>query len=426
MYKPRIIIASLIAIIMASVLHAQDPSEQNHPMLNQYLQHAAENSPALKASFQEYLASLEQVPQVKALPDPQVAFGYFVQPIETRVGPQSARFSLSQMFPWFGTLSVKEERAALQAKAAFEEFQNERNALFNRVHTQWYKLYELQETIRIMEENIQILESFEELALRRYETGKGRQVDVLRVQIEKEELINRLQSVEDNRDVAEQRFREIANLQDEVIQPADTLTRESLDVSEDDLHQQMVSGNPSLKRLDLHQEARSMSIRLAELKDRPSFGVGVDYILTGERDIQMSDNGKDALMAKATLTIPLSRSKYNAQKKEARLQLESVQHKRTARLLTLETDLQEALRSYDDAQRRIELYNQKQIQRTQQAMDILITEYSADGSDFEEILRMQRQLLNYRLSLQQAIVDQQTALSTIRAITGAYRAEESK
>ena len=75
--------------------------------LDEYLVQAAENNPGLKAKFAAYQAALEQVPQIGSLPDPQVMFGYFIRPMETRVGPQRARISASQMFPWFGTLGFK-------------------------------------------------------------------------------------------------------------------------------------------------------------------------------------------------------------------------------------------------------------------------------------------------------------------------------
>ena len=76
-------------------------------VLDRYLVEAAKNNPGLKGKFNEYMAALEKVPQAGALPDPQIAFGYFIQPVETRVGPQQARFFVVQMFPWFGTLMPK-------------------------------------------------------------------------------------------------------------------------------------------------------------------------------------------------------------------------------------------------------------------------------------------------------------------------------
>jgi hypothetical protein len=46
--------------------------------LNGYLRIAAENNPELKAYFNEYLASLEKVPQAGSLPDPELSVGFFL------------------------------------------------------------------------------------------------------------------------------------------------------------------------------------------------------------------------------------------------------------------------------------------------------------------------------------------------------------
>ena len=76
------IIIGLLLVLMASVSSAQQAD------LNNYLRIAAENNSGLKAKFNDYLAALEVAPQVKALPDPQVSFAYFISPVETRVGPK--------------------------------------------------------------------------------------------------------------------------------------------------------------------------------------------------------------------------------------------------------------------------------------------------------------------------------------------------
>ena len=74
--------------------------------LEQYLLRAARENPAIKASYSEFQAALEEVPQVRSLPDPQLTMTAFGSMVETRLGPQEARFSLMQMFPWFGTLEA--------------------------------------------------------------------------------------------------------------------------------------------------------------------------------------------------------------------------------------------------------------------------------------------------------------------------------
>ena len=65
------IIIGVFLLFVSSIVSAQDD-------LGRYLQTAAENNPGLKMKFNEYMAALEVTPQVKALPDPILAFGYFV------------------------------------------------------------------------------------------------------------------------------------------------------------------------------------------------------------------------------------------------------------------------------------------------------------------------------------------------------------
>src|SRR5690606_3820876 len=72
--------------------------------LDDYLKEAAENNPVLKADYAGFEAALQKAPQVASLPDPTLTVSAFGRMIETRLGAQEARFSLTQMFPWFGTL----------------------------------------------------------------------------------------------------------------------------------------------------------------------------------------------------------------------------------------------------------------------------------------------------------------------------------
>ena len=109
--------------------------------LDPYLEMAAKNNPGLKATFNQYLANLEKVPQVGALPDPQVMFGIFAQPVETRVGAQRANISVSQAFPWFGTLGAQEEAATMMAKASYEQFKDAKHKIFFEIKSIYYDLY---------------------------------------------------------------------------------------------------------------------------------------------------------------------------------------------------------------------------------------------------------------------------------------------
>ena len=87
--------------------------------LKDYQQLAVEQNPSLMARYKAFEVAMTRVQQINALPDPTLSFGYFVSPVETRVGPQRARFSLTQMFPWFGTLRLKGMLQHCQQKLHF-------------------------------------------------------------------------------------------------------------------------------------------------------------------------------------------------------------------------------------------------------------------------------------------------------------------
>ncbi|MDX1672911.1 MAG: TolC family protein [Balneolaceae bacterium] len=392
--------------------------------LNRYIERAAEHNPELKASFHRYLASLEKLPQVNTLPDPELAFGYFVSPIETRVGPQQARLGLTQMFPWFGTLETRRDKASYTAKMQFEQFQEVRNRVYYRVKDTWYRLFETRRAIDIIDENIAILESFESLTLQRLETAQASQVDVLRVQIELEELRTRRAHLQDLLKTVQQEMLELIGAPgDSTVEPPGEIDIASLEETEEHLRRQVMQQNPGLNRLEFQARAAGSAVKLARKSGSPSFGLGIDYIVTGERDLALEDNGRDAVMARAAIKIPLYRKKYNALEKQTEMQLSAAEEDRAAYQNQLVTRFEQAYRRYLDAERRYELYDQKQIQRTRQAIDILVANYSAGEADFEEILRLQRKLLDFQLARVEAAAGISTSVAFIDYLSGANNME---
>lgn len=388
--------------------------------LDNYLIHAGESNPVLKAEFTKYLASLEQIPQVTALPDPDLSFGYFILPVETRVGAQQSRIGLNQMFPWFGTLSAQGDVATEKAKSQFEVFEEERNKLFFQVKQQWYRLYLLDHSISILKENIDILQTFENLSLQRYETGQVSQVDVLRVQIEKEDLQVQLELLKDQLNTNEAMFNEFLNRdKNQPVEIADTLVVSPFLIDEAELSQQILSRNPKLSQLDYQAASAEHAINVAQKSGMPTFGLGFDYIFTDERtDLNPSGNGDNAFVVKLGVKIPLWRGKYKAQKKQAELNYRSIQERQLAVENSLTTDLEKALRDLRDAERRDTLYKDIQIRRTRQAIDILLEEYTSSSTDFEELLRLQQKLLKFQLAQEQAVIDQNIAVAYLEYLSG--------
>ncbi|MCR9250998.1 MAG: TolC family protein [bacterium] len=388
--------------------------------INFYLVLAAENNPGLKAKFNDYLSAMEQIPQTTGLPDPQLTFGLFVQPVETRVGPQRATLAVNQSFPWFGTLKAKGDVAAKYADAKLIAFEDAKIKLYRDIRIKYNQLYFIQQSIELTTENLGLLASFKELARVNFESGKTGFVNVLRVEMEEEELKAQLEFLNDSKASSFAEFENLLNtsLTEEVSFP-NSLAIVQLSQSKQSLYDSIIENNLELKELQLLMEGKEQQVKAAELMGKPSFMLGASYINIGERtDVDIPDNGQDAfLFPQVGLKIPLFQKKYKAMQKQASIQKEGFQHKIEDKNNQLSSNLENLIKDHLDAQRRLNLY-EKLHDLAERSLALLQTEFTTGTTDFEEVLRMERKLLTYQLAMQKASVDNNNAIYKINYLSG--------
>jgi outer membrane protein TolC len=378
----------IIALILFGGLGSQAQT------LDEYFKIAAGNNPGLLSQYREFEAALQKVPQVSTLPDPSFSFGYFVSPVETRVGPQQARFSLTQMFPWFGTLKAQGDAATLMAEAKYQSFLDAKNKLYYEVSAAYFPLYELKEWIKIEENNIAILESYKTISNSKFKNGNGTLVDVLRVDIMLKEAKTTLGILNKKEKPLMASFNKLLN-RDEM-QP--------VTITDNIVVEPVLSGynkdafivdHPLMNSIDLKTKASEASERAAIKQGFPKLGLGLDYVMVGERtDMTLVDNGKDVLMPMLTVTLPIFRGKYKAAVKEAQLMQESYSFQKKEIANSLNSNYEMALFDIRQQTDLVSLFDE-QIEESKQALNLLYTAYGNSGKDFEEVLRMQQQLLKY-------------------------------
>lgn len=384
--------------------------------LDGYFTMAAENNPGLVAIYKEYEAALQKVPQVNTLPDPVFSFGYFISPVETRVGPQQAKFSLTQMFPWFGTLKARGDASALMAEAKFQNFIDARNKLHFRVAAAYYPLFELKDWIRLEQENIRILESYKTIATRKFKNGTGSMVDVLRVDIMLKDAQTNLSILRDKEKPLITAFNKLLNRpENENVVISDSLKLKIL--NNNPRKDSVIASNPKLKALDLNVLAGKAAELAAQKQGLPKIGLGLDYVMVGKRsDVSLADNGKDVFMPMLSVSIPIFRKKYNASIKEAQLMQESYAYQKQEVENTLISEYEMAWFEVKQQEQLLKLYEQ-QIQTSQQSLDLLFTSYGNSGKEFEEVLRMQQQVLKYRKMKATALTQFHIAIEKINYLT---------
>jgi outer membrane protein, heavy metal efflux system len=407
-----IICLTSIFYLLNSNTHAQT--------LEDYQKMAVENNPGLQAKYKEFEAAMERVAQAKGVPDPTLSISAFGQMTETRVGPQKARFTLSQMFPWFGTLKAQGDVATLTAEAKYQSYLDERNKLFYFVSTAYYPLYELHEWVNIEEDNIKLLQTYKQITTTKFENGNGSLVDVLRVDIILKDAETNLSILKKKEKPLLTTFNTLLNRnEDENVVVTDSVSL--LDISQD-YRKDSILSNPILGELNLKLQASQASERAANKQALPSLGVGIDYIIVGKRtDLSPgvappSDNGQNAFMPMVSLSLPIFRGKYKAAIKEAQLMQESYTLQKQDAINSLNSGYEMIRFEMQQQMELVNLYDQ-QIAETDQVLNLLLTAYGNSGSDFEEVLRTEQQLLTYKKLKVSSLAQNRMALAKLEYIT---------
>jgi outer membrane protein TolC len=117
--------------------------------------------------------------------------------------------------------------------------------------------------------------------------------------------------------------------------------------------------------------------------------------MVGQRtDISIPDNGKNVFMPMVSASLPIFRKKYKAAQKEAQLMQESFSLQKEDVSNQLSSSYEMVWFEIQEQAAFTELY-EGQIKASKQSLSLLLKAYSQSGTAFEEVLRMQQQVLKY-------------------------------
>lgn len=445
--------------------------------LIEYLEIATQNNPSVLQKFSEYQATLQKIPQVGSLPEPELNVGVFLSPMELISGKQVADIRLMQMFPWFGVLKNGRNEMSLMAKAKYQAFRDAKLQVFYDVQRTWYNLYKIQQDILISEKNIEILRTLERLTLVRFKTvstgnsitsslgsnmlagniqnsssSNGMNgmsgnpnitqstkinqqsasmqnnsmglsssvsglVDLYRIQMDIGELDNNVSFLKNQQTTIIARFNSYLNrpVNSTVMLP-DTLKPDSLGMSLLAVFDSMLENNSMLGMLQYEQQSLEARKKMVAGMGYPMIGLGVNYSLINKSDMSTSImNGEDMVMPMVTITLPIYRKKYKAMQAETGLMKSATELGYKAAANSLKTEYYEALQLSLDAKRRLKLYENQSL-LAKKSLDIMIKSFSASGSGLAEILNVRQKTLDYEFKQIEALVDYNTSIAWLKRL----------
>jgi outer membrane protein, heavy metal efflux system len=388
--------------------------------LDGYLKIAMFNNPGLRSSFYQWKAELENVSIVSGLPNPTFSYGYFVENVETRVGPQEHKFSLRQSFPWFGTLSAKGDIAYESANAAYQKYQSEKLNLFFQVKAAYYNYYYLGQEIRLTQEDIELLKFWESVVRVKYKTGQTEHRDLIKIQVELGKLEERIASLKARIKPLRQNLLFILGFSEDKNLPLpDSIQVNNSVLDWGLINERTINHNPDLKAITHLVESNQARINLAKKSTMPSFTIGFDYIMTGDAlNPVLDESGKDPWAVNVGISLPIWFGKNSAQKKRAKAQYLMTENRMTDKINQLYSLIEKLRYEIEDASRKISLYRDGLIIKAEQSLNVSYKAYQVGDSDFLEVLDAQRQLLDFRLKFQQARVMYAIKTAELEALMG--------
>ena len=388
--------------------------------LDAYRTEAAQNNPALEAAFNTWKAALEKVPQAKSLPDPRFSYSYFIEQVETRVGPQRQRITLSQAFPWFGTLKLRGGAAMEAAEAERQHFEQTKLNLFYRVTSAYHEYAYLHKSIDTTRQHLLLLQDMEQVARTRFETAQIPQSALIQLQVELGKTEDRLRSLEALRAPLSANLAAALNRPGtaplpwpEPTEPPPTLFTDA------DAEQWLRESSPQLRRADALFRKEQERAALARKARYPNITLGVSYTQTDDaRMPDVSGSGDDPIMATVSVNLPIWFSKQRAAEREAAHRKTAAQQLRIDSENQLAAALQMTLYQFRDAERKTGLYQNTLLPKAEQAHETARQNFEAGTIRYTALLEAERTLLEIQLAADRARADREIRLAEIEMLTG--------
>ena len=368
----------------------------NAQELQTLIDEALVNNPEIQKFELQHKRVSEKVNEVNTIPNTEFGVGYFVSEPETRTGAQRFKVSAKQMLPWFGSITARENYVSSLAETKYEDIVIAKRKLMVSVSQSYYKLYTNKAKQKVLTNNIELLKTYETMALTSVDVGKASAVDVLRLQMRQNEL-QQLKEVLQQQFLAEQTtLNKLLNREKEVsIVVVDKLNMPSEDF---EITFENLALHPELLKYDKLFKSIEQSELLNQKESSPMIGFGLDYINVAKRpNMDFSDNGKDIVMPMVSLSIPIFNKKYKSKTKQNELQQQEITAQKQERLNTLETLLDKAIKERVSA--RISYKTQtKNLKQANDAEQILIKSYETGTIDFNDVLDIQELQLKFQMN----------------------------
>lgn len=244
--------------------------------------------------------------------------------------------------------------------------------------------------------------------------------EVLRIQLEISEIENNIASLHAQLEAEKARFNVLLNREStEDVVFGNKIHKLTFLYTEKEALATIEQNNPMLGMISEEGLAFKAKAEMDRKMSYPMIGLGVQYMVVGKTSdpmLGMGDmNGKDMIMPMVSVSLPLFRKKYDAQQKESALWRKSSEQNFKNTLNILASEYYSFKSQLDDAERALKLY-EKQTILAQTTYDLIVKEFVTGKSDLNNVIQVQRQLLDYQIKKAEGLTNYNTMVVSIKKL----------
>ncbi len=377
------------------------PTLTSDTPLSDYLLYAILNQPGVEAAYYDWAAAVQRIAVERSLPDPRLTFSADIASMVMSLMP-----GLMMDFPGPGKLKAAANIATAESDGKYVIFEMSVLQTAYTLKKAYYSLYFLHAKVGVYRETLRLIEEIEKLARMQNKVGKVTLQDVLRAQIELEQITTEIQNLEDSRNPLLEQFKAALGLSSD--HPAPPLPRQfestPLEMTTEGLFATALTRNPRLRELEAEVRRADAALQLTYKARVPDFNLG------------LSANVKPSPMVinpNIGMTLPIWRDKISAQIAAAQAVKKATEARLSAEQIALAVDYAEKSFIYRESSRNLGLLADRLLPMARQSLEVAQSSYVSNKVDFLNVLDAERTLLEFQLSEIEARIQRELALAEL-------------
>lgn len=395
------------------------PAETVPSTLDDWLAVAESGSPVLRAASARTEAARHAADGAGSWTGPLIGYGWFLEPVQTRVGPQEHKLSITQALPVFGRNGLRGDAAAAEVSVEEGRVDLAREELRYRLIELWNELWLLRESASIASSDLQLIEELHGSALGRYRAGRTSQAAVVRIELERERLADDLRRLQAARVPLLARINaELGREPDAPIEGGGVLARAGVQVPSLAELRSKLPGSATVTVAGSRTVAAQSRVELADRDRWPTLAIGADWILTGEA-VQpgLEGSGRDAVMLRAAVRLPWPSGGRADQAERQAAVLAAARAEESRVGLAAGARLEQAWFDYAEATRRSDLLEQSLIPAADLALTVSSSSFAAGETGIGDLIEIHRTRLDLALELARASVQRANGIARLELLT---------